>query len=169
MAFLHACALRALLTHFLPLPPPCSPSQTALFLTTMCVAHCPPSFPSLQSAHAHARCTPHSPPPFFYTQMWSCLLFMAGAATVSVLSASLNILNYPSTFLPGVVLPPGFSSFDSMAWTTLLMLWLLWHAWLLVCECSRKQCRQLTVPHAHNQCIPPPPPHTLPSIVLLSP
>jgi hypothetical protein len=63
---------------------------------------------------------------FLDQYMWSCLIFVAAAAVVSMLSASVPWAVQLSA-------PAPFSSLDANAWMTLLFLWVVWNAWLLLC------------------------------------
>ena len=60
--------------------------------------------------------------------IWSCLLFVAAAGLVTMLSASVPWAAQP---LQGARAP--FATMDSAAWMALLFLWLAWNAWLLLC------------------------------------
>jgi hypothetical protein len=64
--------------------------------------------------------------------MWSCLLFIAATAVLSVFSASLWEANGTRPFKYASA-PAPFSSSDTMAWMILAFLWFLWHFWLVLC------------------------------------
>ena len=86
---------------------------------------------------------------FLDQYMWSCLLFVAGTAVVSMLSASVPVA--AQSELRGA---PPFSSLDADAWMALLFLWVAWNLWLLLCFmdhlCGGRRWRNVPYPYTQN-------------------